>query len=263
MKPRIINSDPQIPVVASVPHSSSFIPSHVREQFVISDEELREENRKLVDWFCDDLYSPVVDLGGCLLAFEVSRFVCDPERFEDDSKECMFARGMGVVYSHGTERQTIRRELSSEERNALLNDWYRPYHAALREQVSKAVDKFGRCIFIDCHSYQEHALPYELDPEGARADFVFGDDHFHTPQGLLETARDIVEQAGYSFGLNRPFAGTVVPLSLYGDTRVTSFMVEINRKTYMNERTTTRNEGFQATQRVIRSLVQRILARSE
>ena len=260
MKPKIINPDPQMPVVASVPHSSSFIPENVRDQFLISDVELREENRKLVDWFCDDLYSPIVDLGGSLLAFGASRFVCDPERFEDDSKECMFAQGMGVVYSHGTARQPIRRALSHEERETLLSEWYRPYHAALLEQVSKVVDKFGRCVFIDCHSYQEKALPYELDPEADRADFVFGDDPSHTPQGLIESARQVVEAAGYSFGLNRPFAGTVVPLGLYGDSRVISFMIEINRKTYMDEQSTSRNEGFEATQRVIGALVQRVLA---
>ena len=254
--PIIVNSSPTIPVVAHIPHSSSFIPEHVLSQFMISEDELHEENRKLVDWFCDDLYSPVADLGGTLLRYMVSRFVCDPERFEDDNQECMIQRGMGVAYTHGTQRQRIRREITRREREALLEEFYRPYHRALTECVSHMLEKFGRCALIDCHSYQDKALPYELYGDSPRADVVFGDDPIHTPEWVRDEVRRIVTSAGYTFGLNRPFAGTVVPLSLYGDTRVTSFMLEINRVTYMDEATTTRGEGFPRMKALVREIAE-------
>jgi N-formylglutamate deformylase len=254
-EPIIVNSAPTIPVVAHIPHSSSFIPEHVLYQFMISEDELQEENRKLVDWFCDDLYSPVSHLGGTLLRYMVSRFVCDPGRFEDDSQECMVQRGMGVVYTHGTQRQRIRRDITPREREALLTEFYRPYHRALTERVSRAVETFGRCTLIDCHSYQEKALPYEIYGDSPRADVVFGDDPIHTPAWIREEVRRLVTSAGYSFGLNRPFAGTVVPLPLYGDTRVSSVMLEINRATYMNEITTTRSSGFSQMRSLIGEIV--------
>jgi hypothetical protein len=47
--------------------------------------------------------------------------------------------------------------------------------------------------------------------------------------------RRLVTQAGYSFGLNRPFAAAIVPLSMYGDTRVKLLRLEINRATHMDE----------------------------
>jgi N-formylglutamate deformylase len=242
-EPSIINPNPTLPVVVNLPHGSSFIPAHLRDQFCVSDEELAEEQRKLVDWFVDDLYSPIIAAGASAISHNVSRFVCDPERFEDDAKECMFQRGMGVVYSHGTQRQRIRREISPQEREDLLRDLYRPYHAALTEQVRKAIDKFGRCIFLDGHSYQEFSLPYELYGDAPRPDVVFGDDPIHTPAWMRDEALRLSQEAGYSFGVNRPFEGTVVPLAFYGDTRVSSFMLEINRRTYMDERTTTLHEG--------------------
>ena len=259
MKPRtdplIVNASPTIPVVANVPHSSSFIPVEVRGQFHISDEELQEENRKLVDWFTDDLYSPIAEAGGTLVRHMVSRFVCDPERFEDDSQECMAQRGMGVIYTHGTEGQRIRRDITPYEREALLNQFYRPYHKALTESVANIVAEFGRCTLIDCHSYPERVLPYEIYGDAPRADVVLGDDSTHTPKWVSDEVCRLVTQAGYSFGLNRPFAGTIVPLSMYGDTRVTSFMLEINRVTYMDEATTTRTEGFSRMRRLIREIV--------
>jgi N-formylglutamate amidohydrolase len=254
--PIIINSSPTIPVVAHIPHSSSFIPEHVLYQFMVSEDELYAENRKLVDWFTDDLYAPVAERGGTLLRYMVSRFVCDPERFEDDSQECMAQQGMGVVYTHGTAKQRIRREITRREREALLQEFYRPYHKVLTEQVAHVVKTFGRCTLIDCHSYQEKALPYELDGDASRADVVFGDDPIHTPGWVRDEVQRIVTGAGYTFGLNRPFAGTVVPLSMYGDTRVTSFMLEINRATYMNEETTTRNSGFDRMRELVREVVE-------
>jgi len=261
-EPIVVNSLPTIPVVAHIPHSSSFIPEHVLYQFMISEDELQEENRKLVDWFCDDLYSPVSHLGGTLLRYMVSRFVCDPERFEDDSQECMVQRGMGVVYTHGTQRQRIRRDITRREREALLAEFYRPYHRALTGRVAHVVETFGRCTLIDCHSYQEKALPYELFGDSTRADVVFGDDPIHTPPWIREEVRRLVTSAGYTFGLNRPFAGTVVPLPLYGDTRVSSFMLEINRATYMNEITTTRSSGFSRMRALIGEIVKVVAAYS-
>ena len=259
--PIIVNSSPTIPVVAHIPHSSSFIPEHVLSQFMISEDELHEENRKLVDWFCDDLYSPVAELGGTLLRYMVSRFVCDPERFEDDSQECMVQRGMGVVYTHGTQRQRIRREITHREKEALLAEFYRPYHTALTERVRHVVDTFGRCVLIDGHSYPEHLLAYELDADAPRADVVFGDDPIHTPSWVREEVQRLTKAAGYSFGVNRPFAGTVVPLPLYGDTRVTSFMLEINRATYMDEERTARSAGFPRMRALISEIVRCITAR--
>lgn len=258
-RPIIINPSPTIPVLANVPHSSSFIPEHVRSQFLITDAELQEENRKLVDWFTDDLFSPIAELGGTLLKNPVSRFVCDPERFEDDSQECMAQRGMGVIYSHGTHGQRIRREVTSEERERLLSEFYRPYHTAMTDSVAHILETFGRCVLIDCHSYPERALPYELYADVPRPDVVLGDDSTHTPAWVREEIERLVTRAGYSFGLNRPFAGTIIPLSFYGDARVTSFMLEINRATYMDEVAITHRGGF-ATMRALIEEIARLVA---
>jgi N-formylglutamate amidohydrolase len=235
----------------------------VRGQFLLSDEELQEENRKLVDWFTDDLYSPIVEAGGTLLRHMVSRFVVDPERFEDDSQECMAQRGMGVIYTHGTEGQRIRRDITAQEREALLQEFYRPYHQALTDHVARIVDSFGRCVLIDCHSYPEKVLPYELYGDSSRPDVVLGDDSTHTPGWVRDEIQRLVTEAGYSFGLNRPFAGTIVPLSMYGDTRVISFMLEINRATYMDEEKTARREGFERMRTLIREITEAVSKASE
>jgi N-formylglutamate deformylase len=250
----VINPEPTLPIVANVPHSSCVIPPHTRGQFIVSEGQLREEHRQLVDWFVDDLYKPIVDAGGCMVRHEVSRFVVDPERFEDDSNEIMAARGMGVIYTHGCHQQRIRRALTAAEREELLQRYYRPYHADLTGRVKRCIELFGRCIFIDCHSYQSAPLPYELDNSVVRPDIVIGTDAFHTPSAIVTTVERIASSSGYSFGVDRPFAGTVVPNGVYRDPRVLAFMLEIKRSTYMNELTVWRSGGFEEMRACIRAI---------
>lgn len=254
----VFNAFPTIPVVANMPHSSAVIPESVRGQFTLSDGELREQNRQLVDWFTDELYDPIVRAGGCMVKHEVSRFVLDPERFEDDSQEIMAERGMGAIYTHGCQRQPIRRALSAQEREFVLATYYRPYHAELIRQATSCVERFGHCIVVDCHSYPEKPLPYELFGDTERPDVVLGTDSHHTPESIIRVIEAIAKDFGYSFGLNKPFAGTYVPLPLYKDPRVVAFMLEINRATYMDEAKTEKSAGFQKMRSCIDAMVSAI-----
>jgi hypothetical protein len=56
---------------------------------------------------------------------------------------------------------------------------------------------------------------------GGRADFRIGTDAFHTPCSIRDALVAAVKQAGYSFTVDPPFAGALVPLASYGkDERV-------------------------------------------
>jgi N-formylglutamate amidohydrolase len=256
----VINPSPSVPLVANLPHGSPRIPKEVLSQFIIPESELNEQSRKLTDWFIDELYTPIFAAGGCGVRNEVSRFVADPERLEDDAQECMAPRGMGVIYTHGCERQPIRRSLSDSERAALLAKYYRPYHDQLLSLITKCLNRFNTCTIIDCHSYQEHPLPYEIDPHAERYDITLGTDPHHTPAWIISTVKQISRSHGLSCGLNRPFSGTYVPLSYYKDPRIHAFMLEVKRSTYMDERTTAPHDGFGRVQAAVQEIVSAILA---
>jgi N-formylglutamate amidohydrolase len=62
------------------------------------------------------------------------------------------------------------------------------------------------------------------------------------------------EEAGFSVAVDWPYAGTIVPLEYYGvEPRVSSMMVEVNRKLYMNESTGEKREMFGLTKVKIRN----------
>lgn len=188
----------------------------------------------------------------------VSRLVVDVERFADDAKESMSEKGMGAVYNKTSQGGDLRRQLTNHERQVLLEKWYDPHHKQLTQSVKNALDHFGRCLVIDCHSYLSQALPYEEYPQAQRPQICIGTDNIHTPEALAKQTMKSFAACGYSVAPNMPFKGALVPLSYYGsDTRVSALMIEIRRDTYMNEPNGERHEGFTQLQRDIAKVCSR------
>ena len=211
-----------------IPHASVRIPDGCRTQFLTDPE---DEFPFMTDWYTDELF----DLPARKLIFPVSRLVCDPERFRDDSLEEMSLRGMGACYTK-THDGTPLRELSAVQREQILRRWYDPHHEALTRAVGDILKRFGRCTVLDCHSFSPVPLPYEPDQEPDRPDICIGTDTFHTPPRLTGQLFDAFCSLGYRVGINTPYAGTMVPLRYYrADPQVRSVMIEVNRGLYLTE----------------------------
>jgi N-formylglutamate amidohydrolase len=91
---------------------------------------------------------------------------------------------------------------------------------------------------LDCHSFATIPLPSEADQDPERPDVCLGTDPFHTPNELVEALALRLRGEGFRVAVDRPFAGTIVPLRWYGtDPRVTSVMLEVRRGLYMDEAT--------------------------
>ena len=243
-----------MPIVLHIPHASTVVPEEVRDQFLIERKELASEIQRLTDHETDRIFTEAFpDATACV--FPISRFVVDPERFEDDSREPMAQKGMGVIYTHGTNCQPIRRELTYNERQALLESYYHPHHGVLTWAVQRHIEKFGKCLILDGHSFTAKALPCEQYPNAERPDFCLGTDTLHTPETLVENAERELKRNGFSVGRDEPFTGTLVPLKYYKcDQRVRSMMIEVNRRLYMNDDRTLSERGIERVVAVLRNL---------
>jgi len=164
---------------------------------MLTDRELEAELIRITDSFTDELF-PVEGDDVHRVVFPVSRLVLDPERFAEDEKEPMAARGMGVVYEMTTRLQTLRRPVSAAEKEALLDRFYRPHHEYFTELVNRALDVDGRCLIIDCHSFPSEPMPFEFDQAPERPDICLGVDTFHTPDWLTANAVKLFQSHGYS-----------------------------------------------------------------
>ena len=223
-------------VVLHVPHDSMEVPGAVRGQFLLDDIQLATELDRITDHHTLALFSdPASDAQ--VVRAPVSRLVVDVERFASDDDEPMAARGMGAVYTVTSHLHPLRRPLSAEEREALMQAYYVPHHARFEFAVAAAIERHGRCLVIDCHSFPGSALPYELAAAGsARPDICIGTDAFHTSDELANAFVTEFRRAGWSVKVNDPFAGALVPSNRYRrDRRVSAVMVEVNRRLYMRE----------------------------
>ena len=217
--------------ILHIPHTSRNIPENIRRKIVIDDDDLELELNRLTDHYTDELF---ILPGAEQLVFPVSRLVVDPERFVDDEKEPMAKRGQGVIYTGKTDFGVLRDPPSDNERQVLLNTYYWPHHKRLDELVSSALEKNNRVLIIDCHSFPNIPLPVDLNQDPVRPDICIGSDSFHTPDDLIHSAIEYCESTHWTVRTNNPYAGTIVPLKYFGrDSRVTSIMIEINRRLYL------------------------------
>jgi N-formylglutamate amidohydrolase len=240
-------------VVLHVPHDSTVVPSDVRGQFLLDDDELRAELVRMTDHLTRSIFADPLSEAAVVHA-PVSRLVVDVERFPDDADEPMAARGMGAIYTATSQLTPLRRRPSADEREALMRAYYEPHHARLEAAVASALERHGRCLVLDCHSFPSVALPYEgADPSKPRPDICIGTDDFHTGEELTAAFRAAFEGAGWRVSLDDPFAGALVPGGRYRrDARVSAVMVEVNRRLYLREDDATALAGFDAIARRIR-----------
>jgi N-formylglutamate amidohydrolase len=229
------NIDHYLPIITHIPHSSPDIPIEDQANFLRSSGELKLEVNKLNDHYTDRLFQSNLS-NVTPLIFPINRFLVDVERFELDEQEPMSAKGMGALYTHDTEGVRFRESLTGEAREALLNKYYRPHHKQLNLLVEKAINGFGQALIVDGHSFPDIPLPCDSNQEFPRPDICLGTDSFHTPEWIIELAKAQFEKQGYSVEINSPYNGTMVPLDFYKtDNRVSSIMIEINRRLYLDD----------------------------
>ncbi len=234
-----------LPLVLHIPHSSHFIPDDVRATLALSGADLEAEIVRLADSHTEELYSGFTSPSVAPIVFPVCRLVTDPERFPEDADEPMARHGQGVVYVKTQDGRTLRESLTPAERQRLLDAYYRPHHRRLAELVRKNLETAGGCLIVDCHSFPSEPFPFEEPTDRPRPDVCVGADSYHTPPSLKEALVGFFTGRGYRVDVNHPFAGALVPLEYYRrEPRVTSVMIELNRRLYMDERTGDKAAGF-------------------
>lgn len=241
-----------MPVLIHLPHSSTFIPDAVRGKILLDHKELQKELLLMTDKYTDELFK--YD-GAVIHKNKYSRLVFDPERFRSDSNETMSRFGMGAIYTHTADNRVLR-ILSDKMRENMLQEYYDPYHMTLTLKTEYLLEHYGRCLIIDGHSFPEEPLPFEEDKISYRPDICIGTCNFHTPEILTAGMEIFISSKNLSVKRNFPFAGTMVPLKFYmKDRRVSSVMIEINRRLYMNEDTGEKSACFEAIKNFIHELI--------
>lgn len=244
------------PLVLSIPHASVYIPDEERDSFLLDETALSLFIDEAIDWYTDELYDVTSETGGVSLCHGINRVVVDTERYEDDERESMAAQGLGALYVKTYSGEALRNIPTSEKREELLNRYFRSYHKELEELVSQAVERFGYCLLLDCHSFGSIRAPSPFYDVRDLPDLCIGTDSRHEEPVLTDEICDRARDYGLKVKVNDPYSGVVIPQKWYGDKRVIAYMLELNKSLYLKEGTTEKSENFSEIRLKVKKLVQ-------
>lgn len=243
-----------LPVLLSIPHSGRDYPPALVELARGGAAALES----LEDPLVDRLAARALGHGCGAVIARAPRAAIDCNRGEDERdpavidgapRRAMSVRargGLGVVPARTQAHGFLwRRPISPAELEQRLAGAHRPYHQALADALDALVERFGCALLLDCHS-----MP---PPPAGIAQVVIGDRRGRTAAPWLSReAVAVAVRAGFSAGLNDPFAGGhVIARHARPAAGVHALQVELDRACYLNPALTAPGAGFERAARLI------------
>lgn len=240
-KVEVINlNNNEIPIVISIPHSGEYLTekmSNNLEDVVLSN----------MDWYLDKLYSFFSDLGFTIIVNNVSRYVIDVNR-DIKSNKSNDSYKQNYIYTKTTfNKEMYKKQLTIEEINDRIKDFYIPYHNALLKALEEKNKHFNKVFLIDLHSFGMQIS----------SDIILGNDNGNSAsrEFFLEV-KNLFEEENFIVNENKPFSGGYIT-KFYGKelNNCESIQIELNYKTYIDKRVfgeeefpTVNKELFKSTQ---------------
>ena len=237
------------PLLLSSPHSGRTYPTDFG--FICPFPLLRRLEDSWVDELLENAEIPV-------LKADVPRSYIDVNRAEDDLDPALLAetwptplhptentlQGLGLVRrlcKSGVPMYAAPLPLKTVQHR--LENFYRPYHAALEARMTQAVTQHGHAYLLDVHSMPSRDAP---NSTRQRPDIILGDrDGTSCAPAFTQRVQNELLGMGYSVAVNHPYKGQEILRRHSAPSRNRhALQLEINRKLYMNETTLEKHEGF-------------------
>ena len=242
------------PLLVSLPHDGSEIPSDMAARM-----HARARIAPDTDWHVARLYAFARELGASILVPKYSRYVVDLNRPPDDVSLYPGQNTTGlcpIVQFSGDPVYVDDAHPAPDEIHTRIDAYWRPYHAALAEELRRLRTAHGRAVLWEGHSIRGEC-PFLF--EGRLPDFNLGTVNGASCSPALQAKLvSILERAdGYDFVANGRFKGGYITRH-YGDPAngIDAVQLEISQRIYMDEGSFEYDEGKAAgAQSVIRALL--------
>ena len=244
------------PLVFDSPHSGNDFPDDFGSVLDI------EQLRTAEDCYVHELWAGATTHGAQLLEALFPRSYIDPNRSAGDiDLELLDApwphdyqpsgkarTGNALVWRNLDDGTPIYAgRLSVQTLLHRIENYLRPYQAALQALLDQAHAAHGVVYHINCHSMNPVGGAMGEGGAGSvRADVVLGDrDGTSCEAAFTETVRDFFRSRGYSVAINGPFKGVEL-VRMFSAPREGrhSLQVELNKRLYMEGATLQRSAGF-------------------
>jgi len=219
-------------IIIHIPHSSLKIPECFNKRLLIDRDKFNKENIFISDYLVDKFVSSKCKN---VLKFNYSRLFCDTERFLDDELEVMSKVGMCVVYTKDSDGYDFVK-IDNKYRNQVISNYYLPFHKLIDDTVYNLFNEYGKCYFIDLHSFSDEFVSKVLNKDN-NPDICIGFEEGYIDKDFLDYTINFFKEKGYSVNINYPYSGTFIPDICFEnhDIKVNSIMIEINKRVYLDD----------------------------
>ena len=223
----------RVPLLISLPHDGSHIPDDIAARMHPAARRSPD-----TDWHVARLYAPLAQaLGASLLRPLASRYVVDLNRPADGHALYPGQRETGLVSTIGFDGEPLYLEGEPEaaEVQRRVNDYWRPYHAALQQELARLRSLHGRVVLWEGHSIRSR-VPMLF--EGRLPDLNLGTaDGASCSPSLQRRLEDVLgAQDRFDYAVNGRFKGGYITRH-YGDPAagVQAVQLELVQLNYMDE----------------------------
>ncbi len=255
-----------LPLIVDSPHSGRDYPEDFRTRAPQALLERAED--RYVDW----LFEGSPRCGAYFLQAHFPRSYIDPNRAEDDldfdllhleegkfhkplSPSAKTQQGYGLIWRYCPPGLPLYdRKLSTAEVCARQENYWQPYHRALKQLYDRLQGEFGCVFHLNAHSMPASAVGRD------GADIVLGDRRGDScSSAWRQCVQRAFEREGFSVAINEPYQGAYL-IEAYANksARREALQVEINRALYLDET----NATLKPEARELRARLQAVLVRS-
>lgn len=219
------------PVILGMPHGGTFVPADIFERLNDTGKALAD-----TDWHIDRLYEGLLP-GACRVKAIFHRYVIDANRDPGGASLYPGQNTTGLCPVTDFDGLPIWREAAEPDAAAIeqrRKAFHAPYHAALSEQIDRAVKRHGCAVLYDCHSIRSK-IPFLFD--GVLPDLNIGTNGGMTCAAAIEQHTvETCQKSPFRSILNGRFKGGWTTRH-YGrpETGVDAIQMETAQSAYMEE----------------------------
>ncbi len=222
------------PLLISLPHDGSFIPADIAARMHPAARRAPD-----TDWHVGRLYEPLAGaLGASVLKPQASRYVIDLNRPVDGHALYPGQRETGLVPAIGFDGEPLYPDGNAPdgiEIQRRINDYWRPYHEVITQELARLCAEHGRAVLWEGHSIRSR-VPMLF--EGRLPDFNLGTAAGTSCGPALQARLQacLEAQPRFSFAVNGRFKGGYITRH-YGvpATGVEAVQLELAQLNYMDE----------------------------
>lgn len=221
------------PLMLSLPHVGTTIPDALRAAY--TSRALQVED---TDWHLATLYDFARSLGASIIVPTISRYVIDLNRPPDDTPMYPGASNTELCptrFFNGDSLYLDGMTPDASEVARRRNDYWQPYHDALRDELHRVRDRFGYALLWDGHSIRSE-IPWLFD--GKLPDLNLGTASGTSCDDSLRAAlvRELAANPQFTHAIDGRFKGGYITRN-YGrpSENIHAVQMEMCQSLYMRE----------------------------